>query len=99
MARYGTNLDQSLRLRQHPRVSGAFALEKGLWDGRRVAVRVILRRGHAYQRGHHEYWYGTLVLAAGNDDQFGIRDARTGAVEIVHKNRVIDVYDLTRRTT
>ena len=94
---YPDNAAQSERLRQHPRISAAFALDKGLWDGRQVAVRAITR-GTAHRRTARRIYYGTLVLAAGNADQVGVRLA-DGEVVLIHKNRGVDLYDLTREVT
>lgn len=92
---YAYTYEQSLRAQKHPRISGAFALDKGLWQGRKVVVRVMHSRGHAYRRSVTAFYYGTLDLTAGRDDQIGIVHAN-GEVSIIHKNRAMDVYDLTR---
>lgn len=85
---------QSARLLVHPRVSAAFALDKGLWDGRRVAVRAITR-GSLRRRTTARLYYGTLVLAAGDADQIGVRHA-DGTLSIIHKTRAVDIYDTAR---
>jgi hypothetical protein len=92
---YPYTYEQSLKAQRHPRISGEFALEKGLWQGRRVIVRVMLHRGHAYRRSVVGFFYGTLDLTAGRDDQIGVVHP-DGEVSIIHKKRAMDVYDATR---
>ena len=91
---YPDSLSQDKRLAKHPRISTAFAIEKGLWDGRNVAVRAITR-GNYRRRTTRRIYYGTLVLAAGTADQIGVRDS-SGEVHLIHKTRGVDLYDLTR---
>lgn len=91
---YADNAAQSERIGRYPRVSAAFAIDNGLWDGRKVAVRAITR-GTAHRRTTRRIYYGTLVLAAGRADQIGVR-FDDGEVALIHKDRAVDIYDLTR---
>lgn len=96
---YPENLAQIVRLDTHPRISAGFALDKGLWDGRKVAVRCITR-GTPHRRTTARIYYGTLVLNAGEEagkpGRIGVRFP-DGEVALLHKNRAVDVYDLTRK--
>ena len=94
--RYGTTWEQMKRIGGSPHISGAFALDKNLWQGRKVAVMVSIDRGNAHRRATSEYWYGTLDLTAGNADQLGVI-LPDGTTAIVHKNRARTIYDLTRQ--
>lgn len=91
---YPDSPSQSARLIQHPRISAGFAIDKGLWDGREVGV-ICISRGDYRHRTQRRVYYGTLVLTAGDANQIGVRH-RNGEVSILHKNRAVDIYDLTR---
>jgi hypothetical protein len=91
---YPDNLAQTTRLGGHPKVSATFALDRGLWDGRRVAVRCITR-GNAHRRTTRRIYYGVLDLSAGDAQQIGVRHD-DGSTSVIHRSRAVDVYDLTR---
>lgn len=96
---YRTTAAQFERLANHPRVSGKWAKDKGLWEGRKVAVVFMRARGSYRKHTDMRVMYGTLVLT-GNDlraDQIGVRDD-SGEVHVIHVNRAKDVHDLTRET-
>ena len=85
--------------KDHPRVSGAFAAERGLWEGRRVAVEYMARRGHSRRRTDMRVVYGTLVHAPNGPDrpdQIGVRGPG-GGMAVIHVNRAKTVFDLSRR--
>lgn len=88
-----------LRLDQdHKRVSGAFALDKGLWEGRRVAVEFLRERGSAHKRTNMQVVYGTLVLAPNapeRTDQIGVRGP-DGGLKVIHASRAKSIFDLSR---
>lgn len=95
---YRQSAAQLERLGKHPRVSGSFALDKGLWDGREVAVEFLRERGNLRRHTDMRIAYGTLVLAPNKPeraDQIGVR-AKDGSVRVIHKSRAKNVYDLTR---
>lgn len=92
---YNYNLDQMLALKTRPRISGAWALDKGLWQGRKVAVVATLRRGDYRHHRQQEVYYGTLDLTAGKADQIGVVHP-SGEVTLIHKTRARDVFDMTR---
>ena len=87
------------RLRNtHPQVSASWALDKGLWEGRRVAVGFLKDRGDRRRRTDMRVVYGTLVLAPNapqRTDQIGVRGP-DGDVHIIHKSRARHIWDLTR---
>lgn len=81
-------------LLSHPRISADFALDKGLWDGRKVAV-IAISRGTHRRRTERRVYYGWLDLSAGDANQIGVRHA-DGHVSIIHKSRAVDIHDVTR---
>lgn len=87
------------RLRNtHPQVSASWALQKGLWEGRRVAVGFLKERGDRRHRTDMRVVYGTLVLAPnapGRTDQIGVRGP-DGEVHVIHASRARHIWDLTR---
>lgn len=91
---YALSAKMSQDFATRPRISGPFAIQKRLWDGRKVAV-VAISRGNHRQRTDRKVYYGTLVLAAGDENQIGVRHS-SGEVTIIHKSRAVDVYDMTR---
>jgi hypothetical protein len=89
---------QQAKVDNRPVISGKFAVEKGLWDGRKVAVYFMRERGNLRNRTDMRFMYGTLVLtpnAPERKDQIGLRQA-DGSVYVIHMNRVKDIYDMTR---
>lgn len=92
---YPCTYQTEVRLGVHPRVSGRFALDKNLWQGRKVAAVWIGARGNYRTRTSMKVTYGTLDLTAGNDKQFGIV-LSDGQVWILAVSRVTDLYDMTR---
>lgn len=93
---YAPTVAQFERIEKSPRISGGFALDKNLWDGRRVAVHYLRERGNPRRRTDMRIAYGTLVLRpTGRTDQIGIRDAN-GDVHVIHASRAKGIYDLTR---
>ena len=91
---YPATAQQFLAVAKHPRISAKFALEKGLWNGRKVAVMSIWR-GSARRYTRRVLFYGTLDLTAGTADQIGVRHTN-GEVTILHWTHAVDVYDMTR---
>ena len=87
------------RLRNdHPQVSAAWALQKNLWEGRRVAVGFLKERGSRRRRTDMRVVYGTLVLAPNapqRTDQIGVKGP-DGEVHVIHMSRARHVWDLTR---
>lgn len=77
-----------------PRISASLALDKGLWQGRKVAV-LWITRGDLRHRTVRRFCYGTLDLTAGSADQIGVVQP-SGEVVILHKSRAVDIYDMTR---
>lgn len=94
---YRSTVDQLQEIEKHPRISGKWALDKNLWEGRRVAVRFMRARGNHRRATDMRIMYGTLVLnpTEGRTDQIGVRDA-SGEVHAIHASRAKDIYDLTR---
>lgn len=89
---------QLQRLAKHPEVSAEFAVEKGLWEGRKVAVYYRHQRGNLRRHTDYRILYGTLVLAPNKPertDQVGVKGA-DGEVAVVHVGRATRVIDLTR---
>ena len=98
MTAYRQSAAQFERLAKHPSVSGKWAKDKGLWEGRRVAVEYLHRRGNARKRTDMRIEYGTLVL---NDpglrpDQIGLRTGANKPLHVIHVSRAKNIYDLTR---
>lgn len=91
---YSATWEQFLKVAKRPKISGAFALDKGLWDGRKVAVNCIWR-GNARRYTRRVFYYGTLDLTVGTPDQIGVRHPN-GEVTILHKTHAVDIYDMTR---
>ena len=85
---------QSLAVSKHPKISAKFALEKGLWNGRKVAV-ISIWRGNAHRHTRRKFFYGTLDLTVGTSEQIGVRHTN-GQVTILHWTHAVDVYDMTR---
>lgn len=95
--RYPLNSEQIRKLAVHPQISGTFALDKNLWQGRPVAVVCIESRGNAHRETKKVVLYGTLDLTAGTADQLGLTHF-DGEVTLLHKNRALRVHDMTRTT-
>lgn len=90
---------QADKVRGRTRISGPFAIEKRLWEGRKVAVYFMRTRGDFRHQTDMRFMYGTLVLnpnAPERVDQIGVRDERTGEVHAIHAKRVKAIYDMTR---
>lgn len=108
---YAFNARTATDLTTHPRVSSRFAMDKGLWDGRKVAVVCITRGDHRHRTRRHIY-YGTLVLdittvpadrIINNGPEELVRGVHIGVrhpdgmVTAMHHRRAV-VYDMTRTT-
>lgn len=92
---YRATSAQFERVANHPSISGKWAKDKGLWEGRQVAVHFLRERGSFHRRTDMRFMYGTLVLGTGNPDTIGVRSA-DGEVHQIHVHRAKDIYDLTR---
>ena len=98
MNAYRSTPSQWDRLAKHPSVSGKFAVDKGLWEGRKVAVEFLRERGNYRRHTDMRIMYGTLVLspnAPERTDQIGVK-GEDGEVHVIHVSRAKNVYDLTR---
>lgn len=97
---YRSTGEQFERLDNHPSISGKWAQDKNLWEGRHVAVEFLRSRGNYRRRTDMRIMYGTLVLtdSALRPDQIGLRHA-DGSLHILHINRAKTVWDLTRTKT
>lgn len=91
---YAETLAQCVKVRNRPRVSATFALDRTLWHDRKVAVRCITV-GNAHRRTTARFYYGTLDLTAGSPDQIGVVHT-DGSTSLLHRTKAVDVYDLTR---
>lgn len=82
----------------HPKVSGKWAKDKGLWDGRRVAVKFLHARGSYKRATDMRVVYGVLSLdsGTGRTDQIAVVDSKTGEKHVIHVSRAKVVWDLTR---
>lgn len=100
MTDYPSTSAQLQRIEAHPRISGAFAVEKGLWEGREVAVHWMKHRGNYRRYTDMRISYGTLVLNPNGADaktvQIGVKDERTGEVHVIAASRCKGIYDMTR---
>lgn len=91
---YAETSAQLRKIEARPNVSGRFALEKGVWHGRKVAVRWRTVTGHARRRTQHRIVYGTLDIRSGNGYQVGV--VVNGETVLIHVSRDPRVYDMTR---
>lgn len=93
---YRPTSKQLARIAKHPEVSAAFANEKRLWEGCKVAVYYRHQRGNRRRYTDYRIVYGTLVLAPnGTPDQIGVRDV-DGEVYVIHVGRATRVINLSR---
>lgn len=102
MTDYPLTAAQSSRLAKHPQVSGAWAQDRNLWEGRKVAAVWMKHRGHAGsykpRRTDMRVTYGTLVLSPESTSTvrvLGIRED-DGTVRVIATSRVKELHDLTR---
>lgn len=95
---YPWTMAQYEKVAGRPRISGDFAVDKNLWEGREVAVLFLNKRGSLKRRTDMRFTYGTLVLCPneGRTDQIGVRQ-RDGSVNVIHASRAKDIYDMTRK--
>jgi hypothetical protein len=86
-----------------PKITGGFALDKGLWNDREVMV-VAISRGDLRRKTRRAIYYGTLILSGAvqtadgrqqDGNQIAVK-GRDGVVHLIHKSRAVEVYDLTR---